>query len=76
MPEQQTIKLWSQMKQLTEWAGLPSFSRRTERHKRFRTTAAFLKKIGIGFGNQDLTSTGNKEAKGAKATKLTNQLNQ
>ena len=27
---------------------------------------AFLKKIGIGFGNQDLTSTGSKEAKQAK----------
>ena len=30
---------------------------------------AFLKKIGIGFGNQDLTSTGSKEAKEAKASK-------
>jgi thioredoxin reductase (NADPH) len=28
---------------------------------------AFLKKIGIGFGKQDLTSTGSKEAKVAKA---------
>jgi thioredoxin reductase (NADPH) len=37
---------------------------------------AFLKKIGIGFGNQDLTSTGSKEAKEAKAAKLTNQANQ
>src|ERR1700724_3080008 len=27
---------------------------------------AFLKKIGIGFGNQDLTTTGSKEAKQAK----------
>jgi putative YpdA family bacillithiol system oxidoreductase len=30
---------------------------------------AFLKKIGIGFGNQDLTSTGSKEAKEAKQAK-------
>src|SRR5438067_7484858 len=30
---------------------------------------AFLKKIGVGFGNQDLTSTGSKEAKQAKAEK-------
>src|SRR6266852_5608931 len=30
---------------------------------------AFLKKIGVGFGNQDLTSTGSKEAKQAKAKK-------
>jgi thioredoxin reductase (NADPH) len=30
---------------------------------------AFLKKIGIGFGDQDLTSTGSKEAKEAKASK-------
>jgi putative YpdA family bacillithiol system oxidoreductase len=30
---------------------------------------AFLKKIGIGFGNQDLTATGSKEAKEAKAGK-------
>ncbi len=30
---------------------------------------AFLKKIGIGFGNQDLTSTGSKEAKEAKESK-------
>jgi thioredoxin reductase len=37
---------------------------------------AFLKKVGIGFGNQDLTSTGSKEAKEAKAAKLTNQANQ
>ena len=37
---------------------------------------AFLKKIGIGFGNQDLTATGSKEAKEAKAAKLTNQRNQ
>ena len=37
---------------------------------------AFLKKIGIGFGNQDLTSTGSKEAKEAKAAKLTNRANQ
>jgi len=37
---------------------------------------AFLKKIGIGFGNQDLTSTGSKEAKEAKAAKLANQPNQ
>jgi thioredoxin reductase (NADPH) len=37
---------------------------------------AFLKKIGIGFGNQDLTSTGSKEAKEANAAKLTNQANQ
>jgi thioredoxin reductase (NADPH) len=37
---------------------------------------AFLKKIGIGFGKQDLTSTGSKEAKEAKAAKLTNQSNQ
>jgi hypothetical protein len=35
-----------------------------------------LKKIGIGFGKQDLTSTGSKEAKEAKAAKLTNQSNQ
>lgn len=30
---------------------------------------AFLKKIGVGFGNQDLTSTGSKEAKLAKEEK-------
>lgn len=30
---------------------------------------AFLKKIGVGFGNQDLTSTGSKEAKQAKQAK-------
>jgi putative YpdA family bacillithiol system oxidoreductase len=30
---------------------------------------AFLKKIGIGFGNQDLTATGSKEAEEAKAGK-------
>jgi thioredoxin reductase (NADPH) len=30
---------------------------------------AFLKKISIGFGNQDLTATGSKEAKEAKAGK-------
>ena len=30
---------------------------------------AFLKKIGVGFGNQDLTSTGSKEAKEAKEAK-------
>jgi thioredoxin reductase (NADPH) len=34
---------------------------------------AFLKKVGVGFGMQDLTSTGSKEA---KAAKLTNQSNQ
>jgi thioredoxin reductase (NADPH) len=34
---------------------------------------AFLKKIGIGFGNQDLTSTGSKEAKEAKAAKAERQ---
>jgi len=37
---------------------------------------AFLKKMGIGFGNQDLTSTGSKEAKEANAAKRTNQANQ
>jgi hypothetical protein len=63
MPEQQTIKLWSQMKQLTEWAGLPSFSRRTERHKRFRTTAAFLKKIGIGLETKTSPRPGTKKLK-------------
>jgi thioredoxin reductase (NADPH) len=34
---------------------------------------AFLKKIGIGFGNQDLTSTGSKEAKEAKVSKAARQ---
>jgi thioredoxin reductase (NADPH) len=34
---------------------------------------AFLKKIGIGFGNQDLTSTGSKEAKEAKVSKAAMQ---
>lgn len=34
---------------------------------------AFLKKIGIGFGNQDLTSTGSKEAKEAKEAKSATQ---
>ena len=32
---------------------------------------AFLKKIGIGFGSQDLTSTGSKEAKQAKTERQT-----
>ena len=32
---------------------------------------AFLKKIGVGFGMQDLTATGSKEAKAAKAAKET-----
>jgi hypothetical protein len=32
--------------------------------------------MGIGFGNQDLTSTGSKEAKEANAAKRTNQANQ
>ncbi len=40
------------------------------------TPTEFLKKIGIGFGNQDLTSTGSKEAKEVKAAKLTIQPNQ
>jgi thioredoxin reductase (NADPH) len=34
---------------------------------------AFLKKIGIGFGNQDLTSTGSTEAKEAKVGKAAMQ---
>jgi putative YpdA family bacillithiol system oxidoreductase len=37
---------------------------------------AFLKKIGIGFGAQDLTSTGSKEAKEVNAAKLANRPNQ
>jgi putative YpdA family bacillithiol system oxidoreductase len=37
---------------------------------------AFLKKMGIGFGNQDQTSTGSKEAKEANAAKRTNQASQ
>jgi len=37
---------------------------------------AFLKKIGIGFGAQDLTATGSQEAKAAKEAKLTNQSTQ
>jgi len=34
---------------------------------------AFLKKIGVGFGNQDLTSTGSKEAKEVKEAKQAKQ---
>jgi len=34
---------------------------------------AFLKKIGVGFGAQDLTTTGSKEAKEAKAAKEARQ---
>jgi putative YpdA family bacillithiol system oxidoreductase len=34
---------------------------------------AFLKKIGVGFGMQDLTSTGSKEAKEAKQAKQARQ---
>jgi len=34
---------------------------------------AFLKKIGVGFGMQDMTSTGSKEAKEAKQAKEVQQ---
>jgi thioredoxin reductase (NADPH) len=37
---------------------------------------AFLKKIGVGFGNQDLTSTGSKEAKQAKQATQATQATQ
>jgi thioredoxin reductase (NADPH) len=34
---------------------------------------AFLKKVGVGFGEQDMTATGSKEAKDAKQARVTNQ---
>jgi thioredoxin reductase (NADPH) len=37
---------------------------------------AFLKKVGVGFGAQDLTVEGGKEAKEAKAAKQANQASQ